>query len=152
MATRMYLKLGDVAGTSGDKEHADWIEIASFGTGVANSINCVEKAMGNPGGEACSHQDISTTKQVDKTSPQLAAYCSVGKMWDEATIEVFEEKDLLYQIVLNNVAISSVGLSGGTGDVPYETLVLAFSKITWKYKTEAEQYWDLMANSGSLEK
>jgi type VI secretion system secreted protein Hcp len=148
----MYLKIGDVKGSCADVEHADWIEVTSFSTGVANSINCVEKVQGNPGGEACSHQDISLTKVVDKTSPQLAAYCSVGKMWKDAVIDVFEEKDLLYQIILSNVALSSVSLSGGTGDVPYENLVLAFSKITWKYKTEADQYWDLVENSGSLDK
>jgi len=148
----MYLKLGDVKGSCGDVDHSDWIEISSFSTGVSNSINCVEKVQGNPGGEACSHQDISMTKVVDQTSPQLAAYGAVGKMWKEATIDVFEEKDALYQIKLENTAISSVSLSGGTGDVPYENLVLAFSKIIWKYKSEAEQSWDLVKNSGSLDK
>jgi type VI secretion system Hcp family effector len=148
----MYLKLGDVKGSCGDADHVDWIEINSFSTGVVNSINCVEKAQKNPGGEACSHQDIAMTKVVDQTSPQLAAYAAVGKMWDEATIDVFEEKDALYQIKLENTAISSVSLSGGTGDVPYENLVLAFAKITWKYKAEAEQHWDLVKNEGSLDK
>lgn len=152
MATRMFLKLGDIEGSCGDADHRDWIEIASFSTGVSNSINCVEKAQNNPGGEACSHQDISMTKVVDQTSPKLAAYGSVGKMWKKATIDVFEEKDQLYQIKLENTAISSVNLSGGTGDVPYENLVLAFAKITWKYKNEAEQYWDLVENGGSLKK
>jgi type VI secretion system Hcp family effector len=148
----MYLKLGDVEGSCGDADHNAWIEIMSFSTGVSNSINCVEKAQGNPGGEACSHQDISMAKAVDKTSPQLAAYAAVGKVWDEATIDVFEEKDQLYQIKLEKTAISSVSLSGGTGDIPYENLVLAFAKITWKYKAEAEQYWDLVQNQGSLQK
>jgi type VI protein secretion system component Hcp len=96
--------------------------------------------------------DISMNKVVDQTSTQLAAYGAVGKMWDEATIDVFQENEQLYQIKLENTAISSVSLGGDTGGVPYETLVLAFSKITWKYKAQAEQYWDLVTNKGSLDK
>ena len=152
MATRIFLKLGDVKGACGDADHKEWIEIMSFNTGVTNSINCVEKVQENPGGEACHHQDISLTKQLDKTTPQLNAYCSVGKMWDTAEIDVFEEKDQLYKVKLDNVAISSIATSGGTGDVPYESLVLAFTKIEWKYKADSEQYWDLVENAGSLEK
>jgi len=152
MATRIFLKLGDVKGACGDADHKEWIEVMSFNTGVANSINCVEKVQDNPGGEACSHQDVAMTKQLDKTSPQLNAYCSVGKMWGEAEIDVFEEKDQLYKVKLRDVAISSVSASGGTGDIPYETIVLAFTRIEWKYKTQSEQYWDLVSNGGSLEK
>jgi type VI secretion system secreted protein Hcp len=153
MATRIFLKLGDVKGSSqDDKQHKDWIEVDSFGYGVSNSVNSTEKAKGNPGGEACSHSDVSMTKVIDKTSPQLYAYCSTGKVFDKATVECCEEEELLFKLALTNPAISSMNVGGGTGGVPTESIVLAFSKIAWQYKNEAEQHWDQITNTGSLKK
>jgi type VI protein secretion system component Hcp len=36
--------------------------------------------------------------------------------------------------------------------VPTESLVLSFSKIAWQYKSDAEQHWDQITNTGSLKK
>lgn len=153
MATRMFLKLGDIKGSSqDDKSHKDWIEVESFGYGVSNSVNATEKAKGNPGGEACIHSDVSMSKIIDKTSPLLYAYCSSGKVFDKATIECNEEEELLFKLTLTNAAISSVSVSGGTSGVPAESLVLSFSKVAWQYKNEAEQHWDQVSNKGSLKK
>jgi type VI secretion system secreted protein Hcp len=152
MATRMFLKLGDVKGACGDDAHPEWIEVSSFSYAVNNSINCVEKAQGNPGGEACTHADLVVTKAVDKASPQLYAYGSVGKMWPKAELEVFEEADLLFKVTLENTAISSMSIGGGTGGIPDESIALGHSKITWQFRDGAEQYWDEVANKGSLDK
>jgi len=153
MASRIFLKLGDIKGPSqDDKKHKDWIEVESFGYGVSNSVNATEKAKGNPGGEACIHSDVSMNKVVDKTSPLLYAYCSTGKVFDKATIECCEEEELLFKLTLTNAAISSVSVSGGTSGVPGEGLVLSFSKIAWQYRNEAEQHWDQLTNTGSLKK
>lgn len=152
MATRIFLKLGDIKGSSKDKAHKDWIEADSFGYGISNSVDATEKAKGNPGGEACSHSDVSLTKVVDKTSTQLYAYCSSGKVFPKAEVECCEEEELLFKMTLTNPAISSVSLGGGTGGVPTESLALSFSKIEWQYKTDAAQHWDKVTNTGSLKK
>lgn len=152
MASRIYLKLGDIAGPSTDEDHSDWIEIDSFSYGVVNSINCVEKIQGNPGGEACTHMNVDLNKIIDKTSPQLYAHCSLGSMWAEATVEVFEEKEVLFKVVLNNVAVSSISVSGGADGVPYENLSLAYTKINWTYKAEPDQEFDLATQASSLDK
>ncbi len=153
MATRMFLKLGDIKGPSlDDKDHKNWIEVESFGYGISNSVNSTEKAKGNPGGEACMHSDVSMNKVIDKTSTQLYAYCASGKVFDKAVIECCEEEELLFKMTLTNSAISSVSIGGGTGGVPTESLVLSFSKIAWQYKADAEQHWDQVTNKGSLKK
>ena len=152
MATRIFLKLGDIKGACQDAKHKDQIEVESFGYGVSNSVNSTEKAKGNPGGEACIHSDVSMNKVIDKTSTQLYAYCSVGKIFPEAIIDCCEEEDPLFNIKLTNAAIASVSVGGGTGGVPTESLVLSFSKIEWKYKADAPQHWDLVTNTGSLKK
>lgn len=153
MATRIFLKLGDIKGSSkDDKKHTDWIETTSFGFGMSNNINSVEKFKGNPGGEAVSLGDVSMTKVIDKTSPLLLAYCSSGKVFNKAEIECCEEAELLMKMTLTNAAISSVSVGGGTGGVPVENLALSYSKIVWQYKTDAEQHWDMVTNTGSLKK
>ena len=153
MASRLFLKLGDIKGPSkDDKKHKDWIEIDSFAYGVSNSVNATEKAKGNPGGEACIHSDVSLNKVIDKTSTLLYAYCSSGKVFDKAEIDCCEEEELLFKLTLTNAAIGSVSVGGGTGGVPTESLSLSFSKIAWQYKNEAEQHWDQVTNKGSLKK
>jgi type VI secretion system secreted protein Hcp len=152
MATRMYLQLGDIKGSSIDAKHKAWIEVDSFGYGVSNSVDAVEKAKGNPGGEACSHSSLSLNKVIDKTSTQLYAYCSVGKEFPKVTLDVFEEEDPLFKIKLEKAYLASVSLGGGTGGVPTESVVLSYAKIYWQYKGDAEQYWDLAVNEGSLKK
>lgn len=153
MATRIFLKLGDVKGSSqDDKSHKDWIEVTSFNYGISNSINAVEKSKGNPGGEACIHSDVSLTKVIDKTSPLLLAYCSSGKVFSKAEIECNEEAELLMKMTLTNASIASMSVGGGSGGVPSESLALSFSKIAWQYKGDAEQHWDQVTNTGSLKK
>ena len=153
MATRMYIQLGDIKGTSKDQEHADWIEIESFSYGVSNAGDAVAKAKGDASGEACSHQNILCTKPIDKTSPLLYAYCSVGKLFPAAELHVFEEKDKLFSLKLENAMLASVGVGGTKGaGVPNESFSVAFSKVEWGYRSEAPQHWDLLTNSGSVEK
>ena len=130
MANRIFLKLGDIKGTSqDDKNHKEWIEIESFSYGVNNSVNATEKAKGNPGGEACHHSDVVMTKVIDKTSPLLYAYCSSGKVFDKAVIECNEEEELLFKLTLTNPALSSVSIGGSVSGVPTESLALSFSKV-----------------------
>ena len=153
MANRIFLKLGDIKGTSqDDKNHKEWIELESFAYGVSNSVNATEKAKGNPGGEACTHMNVSLSKVIDKTSPLLYAYCSSGKVFDKAVIECNEEEELLFKLTLTNAAVANVSLGGSVAGVPNESLALSYSKVAWQYKTEAEQNWDMVTNKGSLKK
>jgi type VI secretion system secreted protein Hcp len=140
MATRMYLQLGDIKGSSIDAKHKAWIEVDSFGYGVSNSVDAVEKAKTKPGGEACSHSDLALDKTIDKTSTQLYAYCAVGKEFPKAIIDVCEEEDPLFKISLEKVYLASIGVGGGTGGVPSESIVLSFAHIAWQYKADAERF------------
>ena len=157
MATRMFLFLDGVEGnatdTGAEADHVGWLDITSMSSGVSNSMNVVEKVKGATSGEASTLADIQITKELDKTSTQLYAYCAVGKVWDvSATIDVMEEENLLFQIVLDTPAISNISVSGDSSGSPYETLALAYSQIHWKFRGDAEQKWNLCSNSGSMEK
>jgi type VI secretion system secreted protein Hcp len=153
MASRIFFKIGNIEGSSDDDTHSKWIEIESFDYGVVNSVNAVEKAKGNPGGEACTHANISLRKKVDQTSTQLYAYASAGKVFDEATIECCEEEEPLMKLTLKNCAISSVHMGGDKhSEAPEEQVELAFAHVGWQYKDKQEDYWDLVKNTGSLKK
>lgn len=152
MACRMYLKLGDIKGSSKDADHEKWIEIDSFGYAVSNSVNAVAKAKDKPGGEACVHSDIAIDKTIDNVSTQLLAYCSVGRAFPTAEIDVCEEEELLFKIKLKGVYVSSVSVGGSIGGIPSESIVLAYAKIAWQYRNQAAQNWDLVENKGSMKK
>lgn len=152
MSSRVFFKLGDIEGQAQDEDHEKWIDILSFDCGVSNSIDCVEKLKGNPGGEASTHNNLGISKQVDNTSSQLYAHCGLGSMFKKATVEIWEEKELLMKVTMENVAIASIGVSGGTDGVPHEQLQIAYTKIAYQYRTDAEQDYDLVTNKSSLKK
>jgi type VI secretion system secreted protein Hcp len=156
MATRLFLQLDGVEGSatdSGAVDHSGWIDISSVSCGINNSINVVDKVKGGTSGEASSLSDIAITKQLDKTSTQLYAYCAVGKVWEQpAVIDVMEEENLLFQIKLHTPALQAISVSGSEGGEPFESIALGFSKIEWKFREDPEQSWNLCTNSGTLEK
>jgi type VI secretion system secreted protein Hcp len=156
MATRLFLQLDGVEGNamdSGAVDHMGWIDISSVSCGINNSINVVDKVKGGTSGEASSLSDISITKQLDKTSTQLYAYCAVGKVWTEpAMIDVMEEENLLFQIKLHTPALQQISVAGSEGGEPFESISFGFSKIEWKFREDPEQAWNLCTNSGTLEK
>jgi type VI protein secretion system component Hcp len=116
-------------------------------------VNAVEKAKGNPGGEACSHQNISVRKRTDQTSTQLYAYEATGKVFEEAIIECCEEEEPLMKIKLKLCAISSIPLGGDKhSESPEEQMEISFAHIGWQYKDKQEDYWDLVVNEGLLKK
>lgn len=153
MASRIFLKLGSIEGSSGDKAHSKWIEVESFDWGVVNSVNAVEKAKGNPGGEACTHQNVSLRKKLDQTSTQLYAYAAAGKVFDEAIVECCEEEEPLMKMTLGKCAISAIHMAGDKhSEAPEEQLDISFAKVGWQYKDKQEDFWDLVGNEGSLKK
>ena len=152
MANRIYVKLGDLEGPIVDKEHDKWMEVLSVSTGVANNMNCVEKVQGNPGGEAHQHQDFHVTKVIDTLSPQLAVHTALGSGFDKCEIEVWEEGEMLYKIVLEKVAITSYQIGSSQAGVPTESLSLNYALIQYKFRDGAEDYFNLASDASSLQK
>ena len=152
MANRIYLKLGDLEGPITDTAHEKWMEITSVSTGVANNMNTVEKVQGNPGGEAHHHQDLHVTKVIDSLSPQLAVHTALGSGFDKAEIEICEEQEVLYKIILEKVAIGSYQIGATQDGVPTESLSLNYALIQYKYRDGAEDHFNLASDASSLEK
>ena len=152
MANRIYLKLGDLEGPITDAAHEKWMEVISFSTGVANNMNTVEKVQGNPGGEAHHHQDVHVTKVIDTLSPQLAVHTALGSGFDKCEVEVWEEGEKLYKILLEKVAIAAYGIDASSQGVPMEKLSLNYALIQYSFRDGAEDYFNLASDASSLQK
>ena len=96
MAVDMFLELDGVKGESVDKAHKDKIDIMSWQWGIANS-GTFHHGSGGGAGKA-SFQDITITKFVDASSPDLMTFCANGKHFAKGKIIVRKagEKPLEY--------------------------------------------------------
>ena len=139
MAVDMFLKLGDIAGDSVDavksppskKEHKGEIDVLAWSWGMSQSASTHYGAGGGTG--KVNVQDLSITKRIDKSSPNLVKFCCQGKHFPEATLTVRKAGELpveYYVIKMKDIIISSVQTGGsGGGDQLTEQLSLNFAEF-----------------------
>ena len=156
------LDLGaDIKGECTLEGYADKIEVMSFSHNVAmqvtNDVSNTERTSGKP------HiGEFTLTKFVDASTPTLNQYCCSGKDIATAIITVgrnaADDSGKVMPFItytLNNVILSNLSVSGGSGGKPVETMSLNFTKIKWDLtaqkddgtkKGAAATTWDLAAN------
>ena len=78
MAVDMFLKLDGVKGESKDKVHTNEIDVLAWSWGMSNSGTA--HVGGGAGSGKVSVQDLSFTKYVDSSSPNLMLNCCNGKL------------------------------------------------------------------------
>jgi type VI secretion system secreted protein Hcp len=154
-----FLKIDGVEGESTAKGHEGEIEVLSWSWGVSNSGS---SATGSGAGAGkANFQDISITKVLDKSSPQLFLGTASGKQYATATLKAVADtnkdgKQDYYVIKLTNVLVSSFQQGGASGgDRPIESLSLNFAKIEIEYTPQkadgsldatVKAGWDLSKN------
>ncbi|WP_367871337.1 Hcp family type VI secretion system effector [Luteolibacter sp. Populi] len=159
-----YLQLkidgSEIKGESGDDAHAEWIEITSISHGISQAAaSAASQGGAKPEGRS-HHSDIVLTKMYDSSSAKIALACSAGKRVDEAVFELCRatgEKTCFLKITVKNAFISSYSISGG-GDIPGESVSIAYTEIEWEYKqlnpddfkekTTIGHKWSLKTNTG----
>src|SRR5262245_62276481 len=113
MAVDMFLRIGTLKGESRDTTHKEKIDILAWSWGMSNSGSA--HVGGGAGAGKVNVQDLSLTKFIDKSSPDLMLACCNGKHFPEATLIVRKagEKPLEYlKIKLSEVLITSVSTGG----------------------------------------
>ena len=99
MAVDMFLKLDDIAGDSADdvkappskKAHAGEIDVLAWSWGMSQSAST---HFGKGGGSGKANiQDLSLTKRIDKSSPNLIKFCCTGKHFEQAILTVRKAGD-----------------------------------------------------------
>ncbi|CRM02912.1 type VI secretion system effector, Hcp1 family [Pseudomonas sp. 31 R 17] len=86
MATDMFLKLADIKGESKDQGHRDEIEISKWGWGMSQTGSMHTGSGGGAG--KVNIENLSISKVMDKSSPNLMMACSTGKHYPEARLVV----------------------------------------------------------------
>lgn len=133
-AVDMFLKIEGIEGESVDKDHSGWIEIGSVSYSISSPTTST--SSGGATGKA-EFSDVSITKILDKASPNIAVSAANGKHYPGAEIHFCDSASSVcyYKIELRNVMISSYSFSGG-GDIPTESVSLAYESIMWDYKPQ----------------
>lgn len=141
MAVDMFIKIGTVKGESRDSVHKEEIDVLSFSWGVSNSGNA--HMGGGLGAGKANVQDISFTKYIDKSSPDLMLYCLSGKHYPDAKLVVRKagDKPLEYlTVTMTDVLISSISTGGSGGeDRLTENVSLNFAKVKVDYKEQTKE-------------
>ena len=157
MAVDMFIKIGDLKGESKDKGHAGEIDVLAWSWGASNSGNA--HMGGGQGAGKVNVQDLSFTKYIDKSSPDLMLVCCNGKHIPEAKLVVRKagETPLDYlTITMNDLIVTSVSTGGSGGeDRLTENVTLNFAKVKVNYVEQTEKGsagakpqmgWDIAAN------
>ena len=141
MAVDMFIKIGDVEGESADKTHAKEIDVLAWSWGMSQSGSM--HVGGGGGAGKVSIQDISLTKWIDKSSPNLMMACSSGKHYPEAKLTIRKaggEDPVEYLIItLKEVLVSSISTGGSGGeDRLTENVTLNFGQVQGDYQPQKQ--------------
>jgi type VI secretion system secreted protein Hcp len=157
MAMDMFIKIGALKGEARDSIHKEEIDVLAWSWGLSNS-GSAQQGSGAGAGKV-NVQDLSFTKYLDKSTPDLMLAACNGKHFDKATLTVRKagESPLEYLLItMEEVLISSVSTGGSGGeDRLTENVTLNFAKVKVQYKEQTatgavgdkpEMGWDIAAN------
>ena len=135
MAMDMFINLDGLKGESVDKTHAGEIDVLAWSWGMSNSGSA--HVGGGAGAGKVNVQDLSFTKYIDKSSPDLMLNCCNGKHIKDGLLTVRKagEKPLEYlKITLTEVLVTSVSTGGSGGeDRLTENVTLNFASVKVEY-------------------
>jgi type VI secretion system secreted protein Hcp len=143
MAVDMFLLFNSKSSIKGETQDKTYskeggIDVLAWSWGMSQSGSF--HAGGGGGAGKANFQDISLTKWIDKSSPNLMLCCATGKHIDDATIIVRKagEKQLDYiKIKMEEVMVTSVSTGGSGGeDRLTENVTLNFAKVTYSYSPQ----------------
>ncbi|MEJ2643718.1 MAG: type VI secretion system tube protein Hcp [Gammaproteobacteria bacterium] len=135
----LYMKIEGIDGNVTTEGHEKWLELGSLQWGVGRAVSMSTGAGHERETSAPSISEISVTKTMDKASPKLFQEACSGKAKKVQIHLVRTANDKLQTYMeyeLENCLISGYSVSSG-GDLPSESLSLAFTKITMKFT-----HWD----------
>lgn len=138
MAMDMFIKIGDLKGESRDKVHKEEIDVLAWSWGMSNSGSA--HMGGGMGAGKANVQDLSFTKYIDKSSPDLMNATCTGKHYPDATLVVRKAGTTPLEyvtITMTEVMITSVSTGGSGGeDRLTENVTLNFAKVKVDYKEQ----------------
>jgi type VI secretion system secreted protein Hcp len=158
MAMDMFFTIDGIKGESSDGSHKEAIDVLAWSWSLHQSGTA--HTGGGAGSGKVSVQDLSFTKFIDKSTPDLMATCASGKHLKDAKLTIRKaggDAPLEYiKITLEDVIVASVSTGGSGGeDRLTENVTLNFGKFNIEYnpqdnkgggKGAARMGWDIAAN------
>lgn len=161
MAVDIFLKIDDIKGESADKTHGGEIDVLTWSWGMTQS-GTSHSGTGAGAGKVDIH-DITISKFIDLSSPNLIKACCNGKPYGQALLTVRKagSQPLEYiKLKLINVIIAAVSTTGsGSDDRQTESVTLNFAKYEYTYTPQTDKgaagaaitvAWNIPANVEGL--
>lgn len=140
MATNLFLKFEEpeIKGESGDSSHKEEIQVLSWSHSFNQPTSPTRSSAGGGTVEQANHSDFTFTKYVDAATDDLLKYCWSGKQIGKGTFTAYradgDNKPVKYlEVMMEKIIVANVSFGGGTGDLPTETISLAYGKVTYTY-------------------
>ena len=145
MPANMFIKFEDPAiqGEATDSLHPGEIQVLSWSHSFNQPTSPTRSSAGGGTVEQATHSDFSFTKYTDAATDDLLKMCWSGKQIAKATFTAYrsdgDNKSVKYlEIIMEFIIVSNVSISGGTGDVPTETVALSYGKVTYNYLPQTD--------------
>lgn len=140
MAMDMFVKIGDIKGESKDATHKEECDVLAWSWGMSQSGSA--HSGGGQGAGKANVQDLSLTKYIDKSSPDVMLACLKGTHISEIKLTVRKagDKPLEYVIItMTDCMVTSVSTGGSGGeDRLTENLSLNFAKVKVFYEEQTK--------------
>lgn len=159
MAVDMFLKIEDppIKGEAQDDKHKEEIDVIAWSWGLSNSGSA--HTGGGAGAGKVHVQDISITKWVEKSTPELVLSTANGQHHKKATLTVRKAGTTpveYLKIHLSEVLVTSLSTGGSGGeDRLTENITLNFREYEIEYtpqkldgtpEASVKTGWDVAAN------
>src|ERR1700733_13161602 len=143
MAGNLFIKCEEpgIPGKSTDTKHSGEIQVLSWSHSFNQPTKPTRSSAGGGTVEQANHSDFSITKYVDSATDDLLKLCWSGKQIGKGTFTAYradgDNKPVEYlNVLLEKIVVSNVSFGGGGGDLPTETMALAYGKVTYTYKSQ----------------
>jgi type VI secretion system secreted protein Hcp len=140
MAVAYYLKLDGIEGECQATGYEDQIQLDSWSWGASNA-GSFSHGTGGGTGKVTFH-DMHFSKRYDKSSANLAKFCSSGKHLGSAEMACVkyegDNPPMEYlKVTLTDVVIASYQMGGSVGDqLPGDQFSINFAQIQKTYKPQ----------------
>ncbi|MGE0711395.1 MAG: Hcp family type VI secretion system effector [Planctomycetota bacterium] len=127
-------------GESQDAVYKGWTELSSFDMGVENVATIGSKAGGAGAGKA-NFKELSFTKALDSLSPSLFHVCATGGHFPLVEVALrraggAKALEAYCRYEFKMVFVKGVDWDASSGDVPRETVTLAYGALRVTYSKQ----------------
>lgn len=140
--TSMFMKFENpsITGASELPGHVGEIEVLSWNHGFVQPTSATRSSAGVGTVEQATHQNLTFTKYLDRTTNELLRLNWTGNQIGKATLTCFRSDSpsginpLLYlTVAMEHVIIANYSVSGGSGGTPVENISLDYGIIQYTY-------------------